>query len=305
MLVVISNRVPRLDYGEDRLLMIAIDMFRRRGFEIALCILSKNICIDSRRRLGIEDAMNRCRYLVIHHDVSLVKILLFLLSIRKAIRQNIETMHIVYFIDTYSPTTLLRNIVGWFLAQLWSSYIATSRYAYKRLRKFLIVRGKYIPIWRVYRFHTPKQATQRIYEPIRIVYIGAIDSERLNTREIAELVYKLHKAFNKSIEIYIVTRPDQRAREIDRMIRPWLRLIVIKRLLSDDEKRKLLSRCHIAVFTAKRIRFVVPPLFVVEAHSCGCLIYAPHLADMLREEGLSNVYSSITELIEVLRETMR
>ena len=139
---------------------------------------------------------------------------------------------------------------------------------------------------------------------IRICYIGVADDERLNVKEIARLAYKLHKFFGKRIEMCIVSRPDQRIREVDTEIRQWLRVVVIKQFLTDEEKTEFLRKCDVAMFTAKRIRFVVPPLFVVEAHSCGCLVYAPHLATMLREEGLDNVYSSIDELVDAIRKLM-
>jgi len=302
MIVVLSNRPLRLDYGEDRLLRIAIDVLKKHGFEVALCILSKNVCIANKQRFDTGNVLDKCRYLVLHHDVSLTKTLLFLVD--KVIHRDIETIHMIYFLDTYSPITLIRNVAGWFLAQLWNSYIATSRYVYKHLRKFLVIRGKYLPVWKLYRFHIPKQPYRRGGKTIRITYVGVVDTERLNVEDIARLVYKLRKAFGKSIELYVVARADQNVKEVDRWVRPWLRIVVIKRFLDDTEKRELLCRCHIATFTAKRIRFVVPPLFVVEARSCGCLVYAPYLANVLREEGLDNVYSSIDELVEALRKSM-
>jgi len=279
-------------------------MLMKRGFETALCILSKKMCVANGRRISVDNALKKSNYLVLHHDVSLIKVLLSLFSVYRTIRRTVEVVRMIYFIDTYSPAALLRNITGWFLAQLWSSYIVTSRYTYRYLKRFLVVRSRYLPIWRLYRFHIPRPTYRRDSEAIRIVYIGVIDGERFNTREIAKLVYGLHKAFGRDIELYVVARPDQNAREADVLVRPWLRVVITKKFLNDYEKQELLRRCHVVVFTAKRIRFVLPPLSVVEAHSCRCLVYAPNLADVLKEEGLSDVYRSIDELVDAIRKLM-
>jgi len=316
-IVIVTNRVPKTYYGEDRILLFLLKFLLEKGKTVILCIKARKICIEFRqdelnkemkvlrKDVGtlIRELRESIELVMFHHDVSLFKSAIELASHT----WKLPMVALIFFIDTYDPYTLLRSIVGWFTCQLRFSYIVFSRYIFNSLSKrWLIRRVKYLPLLKLMIYKPCRCVSMRktLAGSIRVCYIGAIDSERLNPRVIAKLLRDLHTALGMNIELKVVARPDQNVEEVSVKMRPWLKLAVTKKFLTDEEKCNLLNQCHVAVFTAKRMRFVVPPMFVIEALQHRCLVYAPYLGDILQRENLRNIFTDSTKLIDLLRNTL-
>jgi len=313
-IVIVANRVPKMYYGEDKILLFLLKFLLRKGKSVIFCVKAKKVCIEFCRdgldkeikvlrktiRTLVRELKESIELIIFHHDVSLFKSAIELVFYVR----RLPMTALLFFIDTYNPYTFLRNIVGWFVCQLRFFYVVFSSYVFDLLSKrWLIRRVKYLPLLKLMVYKPCRCVSTRKISTngIKVCYIGVADSERLNPRVLAKLLHDLHSSLNMNIELKIVMRPDQSGKEINVKVRPWLKIIVTKKFLSEEEKCNLLSQCHVAVFTAKKIRFTVPPMFIIEALQHKCLVYAPYLGDILQRESLKNIFTDTTRLIESLR----
>ena len=326
-LLVIINRFPRLTYGEDRLLLHLARLLSKKH-EVYMHVLScnKTLRVDrtSLQEINQESLtvlMRESDLIILHHDTSIVSIVF-----RKLFyRVKAPILALVFFIDTYNPLTMLRCWLGWFLAQVYA-YIATfSEFVYKKLRSLGIFKLIFLPLVGTYvpcacqsahqvtcEEKNTSRATPVLLKPIRIGYIGVVDDERFNLRIVLQLAFNIHKTLKKNVELVIVQRSNtsSRATEKSKLIGQWLRVKLINKYLSLEEKCKFFKYIDVFVFTAKRVRFVIPPIAVLEALWHNAIVYAPYLGEFLKKElraGVwkakrGNVYVAVDEILHRLFE---
>ncbi|OYT57524.1 MAG: hypothetical protein B6U76_00715 [Desulfurococcales archaeon ex4484_217_2] len=306
-LLIVFERIPNNVIGEDKLL-IEFAKYLSKHHEVYLLILSqlKFLNINESSIYFAKRVPPYFDIILLHHDSS------FLSKIWRLRKLKVKASTIVgtiYFVDTYHPVSFLRSILGWFVLQAFMPMISFSRYVKSLLQRFIIKRVVFLPFIEIVLRKSKntcsevrKFSNKRMLNSVKICYIGSIDSERTNPSAIAKLLYVLSNNLGKNVELILVCRTGRITKRGSKtvIIIPRIKVKLIERTLSEYEKITLLSKCNIALFTAKRIRFLIPPYFLIEATGCNIPIYAPYIAPILRLEGLDNVFERIDELINYL-----
>ena len=300
-ILIVFDRVPKRTFGED-ILLLKLAKHLSKYHEVYIFVLSHaKLFSFPKNKLTTSNSIPQYFDLaLLHHDSSFISKLWRLMKMK--IKAS-AVAGLIYFIDTYDSMTFLKNVLGWFVLQALIPLVTFSHYTRYTLSSFGVKRVFFLPFIKL----IIREATCRGVgtnstkgKRVKVCYIGPIDDERVNPRAIAQFLHKLKKKLNKEVELVLVGRTEEDYGSRIVSISPQIRVVLIERRMSDYEKDMLLTDCDIALFVARRVRFLIPPFFLIEASRNRTPIYAPHLASILRREGINNVFDSLDQLIDFL-----
>jgi len=286
-------------FGEDVLLKLFLKVLSKKH-KVYLLVMSENkfFKVTPKKIIPSNIKTKDFDIVVLHHDSSIMTKIYAL----KKLHIRGSYVSLAFFIDTYSPVMKLRSIAGWFLLQPFVYFISFSKFTYIMLRRYLIRRIKYVPLipYILQRRKHPAKINGSD-DTIRLCYIGETNSDRTNPRELLLIVYRLMKESGKNVELIIVPRSES-SENINEttfcLMNCKIKIRILRTLLNNTEKHRFLAKCSAAIFIAKRIRYVLPPTFIIEASLHGLPIIAPYIAHILKIEGINQVIEDVRNFLK-------